>query len=445
MKLTRCYLLLLWMALSSQLVAAPLAAQAVDRSEELNLAVGENKTLSAADVKSYSEGAPGIIEVKVTPNGSQFVVVGQRPGSTTLLLIMKDGREVTWTIHVFARPIKVVESELGDLLGDMTGIRVRRVGSRFFIEGGVSTEAELERIKHIASLYQGQVESLVVLGGAAADRKINIRVDFFFVQYNKTHSQQLGVSWPASIGGEAFVRSSFVYDFLGGGALRTAQASVVDHPLPRLDLAMRNGWAKVLRHATVLTSNGSQAEFANGGNQSFAIANGLTSTIQKITFGTTLKVLPRFDPSSREMQVNVDADVADLTPPLTAGTDLPGQNTSKLNTGVALKLGQSIVLSGVRSETMRQSKVGLPWLSQIPVLGLLFGSRSLDQEDVEGAIFIVPSVVERIPQRTLELMDNALDQFEKYDGDLDEVAPFQDRPQLSEGGPSAAAQQGVKP
>jgi pilus assembly protein CpaC len=434
-------------ALSCLSPAQRAAAEAVDRSEELNLAVGENKTLPASDVKSYSEGAPGVVEVKVTPSGSQFVIVGQRPGSTTLLLILRDGREVTWTIHVFARPIKVVESELGELLGDLTGIRVRRVGSRFFVEGGVSTEAELERIKHIAGLYQGQVESLVVLGGAAADRKINIRVDFFFVQYNKTHSQQIGMAWPGAIGGDGIVRSSFVYDFLGGGALRTAQASVIDHPLPRLDLAMRNGWAKVLRHATVLTSNGAQAEFASGGNQSFAVAAGLTSTIQKITFGTTLKVLPRFDPSSREMQVTVDADVADLTPPLTAGTDLPGQNTSKLNTGVALKLGQSIVLSGVRSETMRSSKVGLPWLSQIPVLGLLFGSKSQEREDVEGAIFIVPSVVERIPQRTLELMDDALGQFENFSGDMDDVAPFVERPVLPAPIPAAspASAPGVAP
>ena len=411
------------------------------RTEELSLAVGENKTLSAAEVKSFSEGAPGIVEVKVTPNGSQFVIVGQKPGSTTLLLMGRDGSEVTWNINVFARPVKVVAAELGDLLGDTTGIRVRRVGSRFFIEGGVSTDAELERINHIAGLYPGQVESLVVLGGAAADRKINIRVDFFFVQYNKSYSQQLGVAWPGAIGGEGIVGSSFVYDFLAGGVLRTAQAAVVDHPLPRLDIAQRNGWAKVLRHATVLTSNGSQAEFSNGGNQSFAIANGLTSTIQKITFGTTLKILPRFDPSSSEMQVNVDADVADLTPPLTSGTDLPGQNTSKLNTGVALKLGQSIILSGIRTESQRKSKDGLPWLSQIPVLGLLFGSKTEAREDVEGAIFIVPTVVERVPQRTLEMMDRALAEFESFDGDLDDVRPFEERPRM----PAADATQGARP
>jgi pilus assembly protein CpaC len=407
-------------------------APGVPRAEEMNLAVGENRTMPASEVKSYSEGAPGVVEIKVTPGGNQFVIVGQKPGSTTVLLIKRDGSEVTWNIHVFARPIAVVDKELSELLGDTTGIRVRRVGSRFFIEGGVSAEAELQRIQHIASLYPGQVESLVVLGGVAADRKINIRVDLFFVQYNKSKAQQLGVSWPASVGGDS-ISSTFAYSFLAGGGVTSAQAAVVNQPMPKLDIAARNGWAKVLKHSTVITSNGSEAEFASGGTQNFAVANGLTATIHRINFGTTVKVLPRFDPKAREMQVNVGADIADLTPPTSSATNLPGQNTSKLNTAVALKLGESIVLSGIHTEAVRHNTSGIPWLSQIPVLGALFGSVGDEREDVEGAVFIVPSVVESVPQRALELVDRALGQFREFDGDLREVSPFDEAPQRPQG------------
>jgi pilus assembly protein CpaC len=409
---------------------APASAEQASGAHELSLAVGENRTISASDVKSYSEGTPGIAEVKVTPNGQQFVIVGQKPGSTTLLLIMKDGaatKEVLWSINVFARPILVVDSELTQLLGDTPGIKVRRVGSRFFIEGGVSSEAELERIQHIAGLYQGQVESLVVLGGAAADRKINIRIDFFFVQYNKNKTYQAGVRWPSSIGAGTVLQSTFAYDFLAK-AVTSAQASVVNQPLPSLDLAARNGWAKVLKHASVITANGSEAEFSSGGAQNFQVATGLTSSIQRINFGTTVKVLPRFDPESREIQVTVGADVADLTPPVTAATNLPGLNTSTLSTAAALKLGQSIVLSGIRTESERRNTSGLPGLSSIPVLGLLFGSLGIEREDVEGAVFIIPSVIENVSQRASELIDRTIGQFEEYDGDLREVSPFDEVP-----------------
>lgn len=424
---------LMALALGLVLIARASRAAPLAESTELSLAVGENRTLSAADVKSYSEGAAGIAEVKITPNGQQFVIVGQKPGSTTLLLIMRDGKEVTWSINVFARPVAVVGAELAQLLGETPGIKVRRVGSRFFIEGGVSTEAELARIEHVASLYQGQVESLVVLGGAAADAKINIRIDFFFVQYMKNATYQAGINWPGSIAAGDVIQSTFAFDFLSK-TITSAQASIVNQPLPSLDLASRNGWAKVLKHATVITTNGSEAEFSSGGAQNFSIANGLTSTIQKINFGTNVKVLPRFDPEAREIQVNVGAEVIDLTPPISEATNLPGQNISNLSTAAALKLGQSVVLSGIRTASQRRNTSGLPFLSTIPIIGLLFGSLGSEREDVEGAVFIVPSVIENVSQRASALIDRTMREFDGFDGDMREVTPYDEKPPQHEQG-----------
>ncbi len=407
------------------LFTVPAHAAHVDEAQTLNLAVGENQTLSALDVKSFSEGAPGVAEVKVTPNGSAFVVVGKSPGSTTLLLIRRDGSEQSWNINVFARPVRTVEAELKDLIGDQTGIRVKKIGARFFIEGGVSSEADLERLRHIAALYEGQVECLVVLGGVAADRKINIRVDFFFVQYDKTQSYRFGANWPSTLAGPGIASGSFAWDFVAR-AVSGASAAVSNQPLPGLDIASQNGWAKVLKHATVITANGAQAAFSSGGVQNFAIVGGLSNSIQSIRFGTNVQVLPRFDPSSREIAVNIDADVADLTAPIGA-TSIPGQNISKLNTNVALKLGQSVVLSGIRTSGDQKTTRGLPWLSRIPVLGYLFGSKERSQQDIEGALFIVPSVIDSASGRAAELIQQAVYEFEKYEGDLHKVAPWDEQ------------------
>lgn len=408
----------------------PTAAVAI-RTEELNLSVGENKTISAADVQSYSEGKRGIAEIKLTPDASKFVIVGQAPGSTTLLLIKKEG-QVTFTINVFSRDMQTVETELLTLLEGTTGIRVRRIGARFFIEGGVSTEPELKRIAQIAALFPGQVESLVVLGGGAAERKLNVRVDFFFVQYDRTRSFQFGASWPGRIGGAGVASGSASYDFLGG-AVTSAQASVVEQPLPGLDIAAANGWAKVLKHSTVITSNGAEANFSSGGEQNYIVSAGLTASLQQIRFGTDVTVLPRFDPVTRELEVKVTAEVMDLTPPVAAGANLPGRNVSKLATLVALKLGQSIVLSGIRSRSERASIGGLPLLSEIPLLGVLFGSHGHAKEEVEGAIFVVPSVIESIPKGAQEIIDEALAQYNDYSGDIDEVNSWEKNPAKARG------------
>jgi pilus assembly protein CpaC len=404
----------------------------LETSEEFSLAVGENRTLSASDVRSFAEGVKGIADVRLTPDGSQFVIVGQKPGSTTLLLLKNDKSQVNYQINVSPRPMQSVERELLQLLEGSTGVRVRRIGARLFIEGGVSTEPELKRISQIAALFPGQVESLVVLGGAAAENKLNVRIDFLFVQFDRTKGYQVGVNFPGKIGGPKIGNFKADVDLLAG-AVTSAQASVIDQPLPGLDIAATKGWAKVLKHSTVITSNGSEANFSSGGEQNYVVSSGLTATLTQIRFGTDVKVLPRFDSTSHELRIELDAQVMDLTPPVAAGTDLPGRNVSKLNTTVALKLGQSIVLSGIRSQSQRHSVSGLPLLSEIPLFGLLFGSHGDAQEEVEGAIFVVPSVIESIPKGAQEVLDDAMRDFKKYSGDLSDVNTWEKNPAKAPG------------
>lgn len=397
-------------------------------ANEITLVIGENKTISAVGVKNYSEGIRGIAEIKLTTDNNKFVIAGRKAGSTTLLLINKDDTTTTWVINVFARSPEAVRRELSQLLGEMPGVRVRRVGSRFFIEGGVSGEGDAKRIEKIAALYPGQVESLVVVGqGAASDRKVNIRVDFFFVQYDKTSGYAVGVDWPGKIGGPGVVQNEFTYDFLAG-TTTTAQASVVNQPLPSLDIASRKGWAKVLKQSTVITVNGTKATWESGGEQNFVSSAGLTSTIEQIEFGTKVEVLPRLDEETGELEVQVKADVSDLVPPV-SGTPIPARNISKLDTLVRLKLGQSLVLSGIRSRSRRHDISGLPLLSEVPVLGLLFGSHRDEATDVEGALFIVPTAVESVPKPAAEIINSALSQYEEYSGDIDAVNAYNKRPQ----------------
>jgi len=396
--------------------AAPKKSQTVD----INLVVGDNKTLPTGDVASYSVGTPGIVDVKVTPDQNNFVLIGLRPGSTTVLMLKRNGTEVTYSVNVYARSPETVEKELEALLVGYTGLRIRAVGPRFFIEGGVSTEADARRLSLIASLYPGQVESLVVVGSVGQEHTINVRIDFYFVQYDKNSSYGVGLAWPGRIGNGAV---NATYDLVGKTGTATLSAA---QALPSLDLAQTRGWAKVMKHSVVVTTSGSEATFENGGEQNFNVANGLTSAIQAIKFGTNVTVLPRYDLATKELEVKVAAQVADLTSP--GGSSLPGRSTSSINTFVHLKLGQSLVLSGIRTSRTSHAVTGLPGLSQVPVLGLLFGSHSNNDQEVEGAVFIIPSVVDTAPRRSYDIVDAAMKQFDDYSGAVDKVQSFQPTP-----------------
>jgi pilus assembly protein CpaC len=408
--------------------ARPAFAQKSGAHDEISLAVGETKTLPAGGVKEYSEGVKGVVDVVPTPDGRTFVLTGKKPGTTTLLLIKNDGSQTTFDISVANRNPQQVEREIQQLLEPFPGVKSRRVGSRIFLEGAVPTDGDYKRIQQIVTVYGGQVDSLVTVG--VAERKLLIRLDFFFVQYSKTSGYNVGVGWPSAIGGrtdvgQPVVQSNYTYDFISR-TTQTAQASVVNQPLPRLDIASRHGWAKVMKQSSVITANGNEATFQNGGESNF-LTTGLTIGLVSVKFGTNVTVLPRYDSNSRDVEIKLAADVADLTPPTATGGP-PGRVTTKLETQVTLKLGQALILSGIKTSSQQRNVAGLPGLSEIPVIGLLFATHAQEKQDIEGAVFIVPSVVDTVPKSALELINNAMGTYRDYSGEIDYLDTYPKTP-----------------
>jgi Flp pilus assembly secretin CpaC len=56
------------------------------------VAIGETHTMSMLGVKEYSVGLPDLVATATTTDGTQLLVTGKKPGTTTILLIGKDGK-----------------------------------------------------------------------------------------------------------------------------------------------------------------------------------------------------------------------------------------------------------------------------------------------------------------------------------------------------------------
>jgi pilus assembly protein CpaC len=409
------------------------ATTAIERAnDQINIAVGETSTLSARGVRNWSEGVPGVVDVKPTGDGEKLLVSGRRPGSTTILLIRENGQQQTYTVNVFARSPGAVERELAQWLEGFTSVRVRRIGSRHVIEGTVQDESEKARVDHVASLYPGQVDSMVYVGaptnldanGNGETRRFLVRIDFYFVQMATSAGYAVGLGWPASFGGPMSLNANF--DLIAGNFTQGA-VTLIRQPLPRLDLAASKGWGKVLKHATVVTNSGEAAKFRSGGVQNFSVNTGLTIGLQTVPFGVEIQVVPRFDPTRRDVSLKISSEVSDLTA-AGPGTTVPGRTETTLETMVNVKLGQSIVLSGIHTNSQTHDVNGVPLLSSIPLFGLLFGSHHDSRSEVEGAIYIVPSVLESIPTASLDLIDAAVKTFDDFSGDLERARAFEHRP-----------------
>ena len=376
---------------------------------ELMLVMGEQRVIDVSEVASFSESARGVIEVKIPRDGKKMVITAVRPGRTSLLLIKKHGGQRNLLITVFARRPETIEAEINDLLGDLTGLVLRRVGPRIFIDGTVPDESALNRVERVAGLYPGQVEALAQVDPFRVRPRTNIRLDLTFIEMRKSSTWGAGVNWPGQIG--ATQSFNFSWDMFGGGAAATYQ--VVDQALPFIEAAAQAGWIKIRKRATLITTSGNRATYSSGGEVNVAVTGSQAAELRTVSYGCSLRVLPRLDPQAGLLDLEVDAEVADLAE---TSQDVPGRTISRVETLIHLGLGQSIILSGLDAESESRSKNGLPGLSRIPIIGMLFGVHSGRKEQVDGMIAITPTVLDNLDREGKRLLEEALKKFEKWKG-----------------------------
>jgi pilus assembly protein CpaC len=382
-----------------------------DDAQDMLLVVGEQRVLDAADVASFSESAKGVIEVKVPKDGRKLVVTALKPGQTSLLLITGDGGQRTHGITVFARRPETIEEEVRALTRDLGELSLRRLGPRIFIEGAVPSEAELARVERIAKVYAGQVESLARVGEGMVRPRANIRLDLTFVELRASSGSDFGMGWPAQIGGTQSVDVG--YDMVTGTP--SASYQVVGQALPALNAAALSGHARIRKRATLVTTSGAKASYSAGGEVNVAVAGSQAAELRSVPYGCKLTVLPRLAPGPGLLDLEVDAEVSDLTE---TTQDVPGRTISRVQTLVHLGLGQSIMLSGLDAESETRSRSGFPLLSSIPIVGYFFGAATRRDERVEGLIVITPAVLDHVSRDARRLLDEALERFEKFDGDF---------------------------
>jgi len=340
----------------------------------IEIPIGSQQTLQAGEVASFSEGTRGVVDIRLTPEGNQFILVGLRVGRTTLLTLDHAGQERLYQISV-------VDPASG-----------------------------------------GPTRPTVDYGPGTVSPRANVRLDVFFVQLSEDYNHQVGLSWPTSLGPAPFEASVN----LKTGQLVDASAVVAGEILPRLDLAQARGWAKTLRKAAVVTANGTEATFSGGGEVNVPVLTGLGGSLQQVSFGSLVRVRPRYDPLSGRIELSVTADVSDLASD--HGTGVPGRSTAKLVSVVNLELGQSLALAGLTSESQARDHAGIPWLSQIPIVGGLFGTHGDQLERVRNVMFIVPTVIDAIPARKRDAIRRALEAYRAYDGDLEDVQLLEVQP-----------------
>ena len=176
----------------------------------------------------------------------------------------------------------------------------------------------------------------------------------------------------------------------------------------QLTAAESKGDAKIVSRPKVVTLNNRMAKVESGvtfniktlSNVSNGTATSAASGTQGVVTGSvtsidaslSLSILPTLIGND---QIKLTVDINDASPDLSQAVDgIPGILKNTASTAVILKNKQTAVIAGLIKQTKSKSSSGVPFLSDIPILGWLFKNSAVIDTNNELVIFLTPTIDE---------------------------------------------------
>jgi general secretion pathway protein D len=94
--------------------------------------------------------------------------------------------------------------------------------------------------------------------------------------------------------------------------------------------------------------------------------------------------------------MDISQEVSDVSSTNTSTLDSPTITQRKIDSTIAVKDNETIALGGLIKKTSSRGSSGLPYLSEIPVLGGLFGTKSNDTTRTELIVLLTPHVIDNL-------------------------------------------------
>jgi len=140
------------------------------------------------------------------------------------------------------------------------------------------------------------------------------------------------------------------------------------------------------------------------------INNVTTESIEFLDTGVILRVTPSVDADGRIM-LKVRPEVSSGS--VSAG--IPSKKTTEVNTQLVANDGQPVLIGGLIKRSMTYRRLGVPLLSDIPVIGGMFSSTDDGGAATETIVVITPRIVpaggvaiDGATERTLEQSEQAM-------------------------------------
>jgi pilus assembly protein CpaC len=232
----------------------------------------------------------------------------------------------------------------------------------------------MKRILVVAAL-------LMFCGIAFAEQMVEISVEITEINENK--SMQLGIQWPSEIS----AAESSIPSIIESGAW--GRITAFNATLKALET---NGAAKVLSKPKLVTKSGTTAKFMVGGEFPVVATEIGTSKIEWKEYGIIMQITPTVLKDSKiDIKLNTELSRLDYNAPV-AG--YPSVAKRQASSHLQVKDGETMVLAGLIETTKGKTSEGIPILSDIPVIGNLFGVKKDYETKTNVLIFVATKIIE---------------------------------------------------
>jgi pilus assembly protein CpaC len=393
----------------------------------LSLVVGKSTVLKSEEaVKRISIADPTVADfVLISP--SEIYITGKAAGTTNMTLWRARGDYRVFDLDV-GFDVSRLKQQLNEILPEENDLRVTATQGAITLSGRVSSAANLSQAVSLARAYvpaeddnggggdtdKPKVINLVEVRGvqqvmlevrvAEMQRSLAKRmgVNFnYLTESGKFGISQLGnltelvapddsnLGLPGLIAPFATLVSPNVNAILRFSSNGTTWTGFID-------ALKADGLVKVLAEPTLIALSGQEANFLAGGEFPVPVPQGLgTVAIEYREFGVGLTFKPTVL-SDNKINIEVAPEVSELdfsTAVQFSGFIVPGLSTRRARTVVELADGQSFAIAGLLRDTARDAMSKYPLLGDLPILGVLFRSRSFQRNETELVIIATPRLV----------------------------------------------------
>lgn len=120
----------------------------------------------------------------------------------------------------------------------------------------------------------------------------------------------------------------------------------------------------------------------------------ISETLEFIEAGIKLDILAMIGQDD-SVTLTIDTEVSSITG--MTPQNVPQIRTREMSTRVRVHDGQSLVIGGLIEEDERESMRGMPFLSDLPLVGRLFSSKTRETVQTEMVVFLIPHIVHDTP------------------------------------------------